>query len=109
MSVDDHIAYEQALEWFGELRTKLRAGTRGGGVTLTAEECEQLMHFFAVPVRPKGRPPKTDDNGPYIAIECFKRESKGEPLKIAVAATAKMFGCSIKTVYGARKAVLSSK
>ena len=102
MAADDHIAYEQACEWFTELHAKLRAGARGAGVTLTSEECDQLVCFLALPTRLKGRPPK-DDNNPYIAIHCFKRE-RTEPLKTAVANTAEVFGCSIKTVYAARAA-----
>jgi hypothetical protein len=61
------------------------------------------------PPNPNGRPPadrclKQQDSD-EIALYCRGLVEKGEPLKSAVAMTAKRFDCSTSKVYGARKAL----
>jgi hypothetical protein len=64
MAVDDHIAYEYALEVVTDLRGRLTAGARGSGLKLTADECDVLARWLVDPPRPKGRPPGNPRTAP---------------------------------------------
>jgi hypothetical protein len=110
--IDDHIAWEYTVEILEDVEARLRAGARGSGVTLTADECTKLLAAGIKPLpRPKGRPPIADDwwHKLDIAKACLAREDRGESVKSAVIATAKTFGVSTSAVYAARKIVLPSK
>jgi hypothetical protein len=106
--LDNAIAREQAIENLAELRGRLHRAAEGAGITLTANECYLLARHIAYPKRPKGRPPgdaRTEDA--FVAIACFERERRGEPIKAAVNAVAKQFGISRSSVHAARKAIIS--
>jgi hypothetical protein len=108
--IDDRTAREYTVEILQDVEARLRAGARGSGVTLTADECKKLLTAGIKP-RPKGRPPSADDWFYKLAIAkaCLAREDDGELVKNAVTATAKAFGVKRSTVYAARKSILSSK
>jgi hypothetical protein len=97
-------------EFFDNLSRKLR----NDGAVLTRAERKALLDL--VRNRPKqkrgrGRPPREPSKefkAIGMALYCIKRETRGEPPKVAVAETAHRFGVSIKTVYAARQQ-LSSK
>jgi hypothetical protein len=110
--IDDRTAREYTVEILQDVEARLRAGARGSGVTLTADECQKLLAAGIKPLpRPKGRPPSADDWFYKLAIAkaCLAREDDGELVKNAVTATAKAFGVKRSTVYAARKSILSSK
>jgi hypothetical protein len=110
--IDNHVAWGYTVEILEDLQARLRAGARGSGVTLTADECKKLLTAGIKPLpRPKGRPPSADDWFYKLAIAkaCLAREDDGELVKNAVTATAKAFGVKRSTVYAARKSILSSK
>jgi len=110
--IDDHIDWEYTVEILEDVEARLRAGARGSGVTLTADECKKLLAAGIKPLpRPKGRPPIADDwlQKLTIAKACLAREDRGESVKSAVAATAKAFKVSTSAVYAARKGSLPSK
>jgi hypothetical protein len=110
--IDDRTAREYTVEILQDVEARLRAGARGSGVTLTADECQKLLAAGIKPLpRPKGRPPIAEDWWHKLAIAkaCLAREDRGESVKSAVIATAKAFGISISAVYAARKIILPSK
>jgi len=87
---------------------------RNDGAALTRAECKALLNL--VRNRPKkkrdcGRPPKSPSEEfktIAMALYCVRRETRGEPPKVAVAETAHRYGVSRATVYAARQR-LSSK
>jgi hypothetical protein len=105
---DNWMAMEYVREVLDDVRKRLMAGAEGPGATLTADECVKVLGCMKNPPDPNSRPPK-DWMAKQAAIApivryCFDLE-KSEPLKNAVAMTAKHFGCSTSKVYGARKAL----
>jgi hypothetical protein len=105
---DVWVLTECVIEILNDVRRRLMAGAEGPGATLTADECTTVLGCLKNPARPSSRPPQ--DWGEKqaaiapIARYCFDLE-KDEPLKTAVAMTAKHFGCSTSKVYSARKAL----
>jgi len=62
--IDDRTAREYTVEILQDVEARLRAGARGSGVTLTADECQKLLAAGIKPLpRPKGRPPIADRRG----------------------------------------------
>ena len=105
---DVWVLTECVREILAEIRGRLMAGAEGPGATLNADESVKVLGCMKNPPNPNSRPPK-DWMAKQAAIApiaryCFDLE-KSEPLKIAVAMTAKHFGCSTSKVYGARKAL----
>jgi hypothetical protein len=89
-----------------DLRTRLIAGAKGSGATLTPNECKKLtVARWVLPPPPRGRPLAYDFFN--IAYDCLAREMAAT--KSAVAATAKRFRVSRSKVYAARKRLGSSK
>ena len=105
---DDWAATEYIIEVLDDIRKRLRAGARGSGAMLSADECTKVLACLVDPPRPKGRPPESGTEQATIAITCFKLEHKGYSVEAAVKATATALGCSVATVYAARAAVSSN-
>jgi hypothetical protein len=103
---DEWVAIEYVREVLYDVRKRLTAGAEGPGATLDADECVKVLGCMKNPPDPRGRQPadwmqKQAAIAP-MARYCFDLE-KGEPLKTAVAMTAKHFGCSTSKVRSARK------
>jgi hypothetical protein len=102
--IDEAIAREQGVEKLVELRSRLAAAARDNvELILTSDECLVLAHHIAVPLRPKGRPIDVGERDAAMSLYCSWLERAGQPVKVAVAATAEKFNCSIATVFAARK------
>jgi hypothetical protein len=106
-TLDNDAAREDMAAFLDDLRTRLIAGAKGSGATLTPGECKKLTAARWVLPPPRGRPLAYDFFN--IAYDCLAREMAGEATKSAVAATAKRFRVSRSKVYAARKRLGSSK
>lgn len=93
--------YELTCEVVDAIRKQLRLGQKGDGVTLalTADDCTKLLLCLKSPPVPQGRPPDpTKGSRNFImTMHCHQLE-QSMPHKAAVAATAKKFQVSEKTV-----------
>jgi hypothetical protein len=108
--IDHGVAMEYVREILDDVRKRLMAGAEGAGatLTLTADECVKVLYSMKNPPNHNSRPRQggfeKQAASDEIALYCRDLE-KAEPLKSAVAMTAKHFGCSTSKVYGARKAL----
>jgi|ERR1700733_14998269 hypothetical protein len=103
---DDWAAIEYVREILDDVRKRLMAGAEGPGATLTADECVKVLGCMKTPPNPNSRPAQDPSMkqqvSDEIALYCRDLE-KAEPLKSAVAITAKNFGCSTSKVRAARQ------
>lgn len=101
--VDDWVAIEYVREVLDDVRKRLRAGSKGPGVTLTQDECVKVLGYLKDPPWPNCRPPKNDLEQISLYIHCLALEDGGMPRNLAVGETAKFFGCSKWKVNDARR------
>jgi hypothetical protein len=102
---DDWAAYEYACDMVNDLRGRLKAGAEGSGAALSADECDLLLRNLKTPVAPNSRPRGDGLDEIAISIYCTKLQRAGASSKIAVAETARKFGCSRWSVNQARRAL----
>jgi hypothetical protein len=102
--IDDWIAIEYAREVLKDVRRRLKDGGAGPGAALTDDECTKVLACLKDPPFPNGRPPENGIQRNLLRIYCFKLGNGGMSRIRAVAATAKLFGCSKWTVNKALRA-----
>lgn len=105
---DDWITIEHVRDVLDDIRQRLSVGSTGGGATLSADECVNVLACLKDPAWPSNRPPDPgkEFRQTAIRIHLIKLERAGKSPASAIAETARAFKVSKGIVRKVRRDAL---